>query len=70
MTAFITNNKQLLREADYDQVARKPHPVSRTFARRRLFPFFKRSLPFLTVNATIGNQAFIGDGCNIFSRLQ
>ena len=69
MTAFITNNKQLLSEADYDQIDRKPHPVSRTFARRRLFPFRKRSLPFLTVNATAGNQAFIRDRCNIFSRL-
>ena len=31
---------------------------------RRLFPFRKRSLPFLTVDATIGNQAFSYDRCN------
>ena len=37
--------------------------------RRRLSPFRKRSLPFLTVDATIGNQAFSHDGCNIFPRL-
>ena len=34
--------------------------------RRFLFPFRKRSLPFLTVNATIGNQAFSHDSSNIF----
>ena len=34
-----------------------------------LFPFRTRSLPFLTVNATIGNQAFSHDGCNIFPGL-
>ena len=34
-----------------------------------LFPFPTRSLPFLTVNATIGNQAFSHDGCNIFPGL-
>ena len=27
-------------------------------------PFRKRSLPFLTVDATIGNQAFSHDRCN------
>ena len=37
--------------------------------RRSLFPFRKRSLPFLTVNATIGNQAFSHDRCNIFPGL-
>ena len=37
---------------------------------RRLFPFRKRSLPFLTVDATIGNQAFCHDRCNIFSGLK
>ena len=31
-----------------------------------LFPFLKRSLPFLTVNATTGNQAFSHYRCNIF----
>ena len=31
---------------------------------RRLFPFRNRSLPFLMVEATIGNQAFSHDGCN------
>ena len=31
-----------------------------------LIPFRTRSSPFLTVNATIGNQAFSHDGCNIF----
>ena len=30
-----------------------------------LFPFRKRSLPFVKVNATISNQAFSHDGCNI-----
>ena len=34
-----------------------------------LFPFRKRSLPFLTVNATTGKQAFSYDGCNIFPGL-
>ena len=34
--------------------------------RRGLFPFRKRSLPFLTVDATIDNQGFRHDGCNIF----
>ena len=33
--------------------------------RRGLFPFRKRSLPFLTVDATIDNQGFHHDGCNI-----
>ena len=37
--------------------------------RRSLFPFHKRSLPFLKVDATIGNQAFSHDGCNIFPGL-
>ena len=36
---------------------------------RGLFPFRKRSLPFLTVDATIGNQAFSHDCCNIFPGL-
>ena len=35
-----------------------------------LFLFCKRSLPFLTVNATIGNQAFSHDSCNIFPGLR
>ena len=35
-----------------------------------LFPFCKRSLPFLTVNVTIGNQAFSHDSYNIFPRLR
>ena len=33
---------------------------------RRLFPFLKRSLRFLMVDATTGNQAFSHDRCNIF----
>ena len=37
---------------------------------RCLFLFGKRSLPFLTVDATIGNQAFGHDRCNIFPRLR
>ena len=37
--------------------------------RRRLLPFRKRSLPFLTVHATIGTQAFSHDGRNIFPGL-
>ena len=37
--------------------------------RRGLFSFHKRSLLFLTVDATIGNQAFTNDGCNIFPGL-
>ena len=32
-----------------------------------LFPFRKRSLPFVKVNATISNQAFSHDGCNIYT---
>ena len=34
-----------------------------------LFPFRKRSLPFLRVDATTGDQAFSHDGCNIFPGL-
>ena len=30
-----------------------------------LFLFRERSSPFLTVDATLGNQAFSHDGCNI-----
>ena len=39
--------------------------------RRNLFPFRKRSLPFLTVGVTISNQAFLSspDRCNIFPGL-
>ena len=37
--------------------------------RRCLFPFRKRSLPFLTVDAIIGNQAFCHGRCNICSGL-
>ena len=37
--------------------------------RRTPFPFRKRSLPFLTVDATIGYQAFSHDRCNIFPGL-
>ena len=37
--------------------------------RRGLFSFHKRSLLFSTVDATIGNQAFTHDGCNIFPGL-
>ena len=36
---------------------------------RHLFPFRKRSLPFFTVDATFGNQAFSHDGCNVFPGL-
>ena len=39
------------------------------YTRRRLFPFRKRSLPFLTVDAIIGNQAFCHGRCNICSGL-
>ena len=34
-----------------------------------LFFFSKRSLPFLTVDATLGNQAFSHDGCDMFPGL-
>jgi len=37
--------------------------------RRSLFPFRKRSLPFLTVDAIFGNQAFSRGRCNICSGL-
>ena len=37
--------------------------------RRRLFPFRKQSLRFLTVDATIGNQAHSHHRCNIFAGL-
>ena len=40
-----------------------------TLWRRCLFPFRKRSLPFLTVDAIIGNQAFCHGRCNICSGL-
>ena len=38
--------------------------VSDFTIRHRLFPFRKRSLPFLTVDAIIGNQAFSIAECN------
>ena len=37
--------------------------------RRGLFPFRKQAMPFLTVDAIIGNQAFSQDGRNIFPGL-
>ena len=37
------------------------------YRRRRLFPFRKQAMPFLTVDAIIGNQAFRHDRCNICS---
>jgi len=33
--------------------------------RQRWFPFRKRSMPFLTVDAIIGNQAFQNERCPI-----
>ena len=39
---------------------------SRRRRRRRPFSFSKQSLPFLTVDATIYNQAVGHDRCNIF----
>ena len=45
---------------------------NRQLNRRRwqpLFPFRKRSLPFLTVDTTVGNQRFRHDRCNIFPGL-
>ena len=35
-------------------------------ARRGLFPFRKQAMPFLTVDAIIGNQAFQNGRCYIF----
>ena len=32
---------------------------------RRLFPFCKQAIPFLTVDAIIGNQAFPNGRCHI-----
>ena len=46
-----------------------PAEIGFTLLRWRIFPFRKRSLPFLTVDATIGKQAFSHDGCNIFPGL-
>ena len=46
-----------------------PAEIGFTLLRRRLFPFRKRSLPFLTVDATIRKQAFSHYGCNIFPGL-
>ena len=34
--------------------------------RRSLFPFRKQAMPFLTVDAIIGNQAFQNGRCNIY----
>ena len=39
------------------------------WSRRSLFAFCKRSLPFLTVDAIIGNQAFCHGRCNLCSGL-
>ena len=36
---------------------------------RRNFPFRKQAMPFLTVDAIIGNQAFKNERCYIFSSL-
>jgi len=39
---------------------------ARLHCRDPLFPFRKRSLPFLTVDTTIENHAFSHDRCNLF----
>ena len=55
-----TQNDQNCVSEDWERVGR---------GSRRLFPFRKRSLPFLTVDAIIGNQAFCHGRCNICSGL-
>ena len=52
-------------------VVRSIYPATGSLSNHAyLFPFCKRSLPFLTVNVTIGNQAFSHDSCNIFPGLR
>ena len=46
-----------------------PAETGFTLLRRRLFPFRKRQLPFLTVDAAIRKQAFSLYGCKIFPGL-
>ena len=60
----------ILEDLQYDisYVLRYYNVVHQTW-RRGLFPFRKRSLPFLTVDAIIGNQAFCHGRCNICSGL-
>ena len=53
----------------FEAVALASLPALQSESRRRLFPFRKRSLPFLTVDAIIGNQAFCHGRCNICSGL-
>lgn len=43
-----------------------PRPQLKRLDRCGLFPFFKQSLPFLTVGAIIGNKAFSHNICDIF----
>lgn len=43
-----------------------PRPQLNRLVRCGLFPFFKQSLPFLTVGAIIGNKAFSHNICDIF----
>ena len=43
--------------------------ISPVYDRQGLFPLRKRSLPFLTVDATIGKRALSYDRCNIFTEL-
>ena len=42
------------------------YPKPKIVLAQRLFRFRKRSLPFLTIDATIANQAFGHVRCNIF----
>ena len=55
----ITVIPSLLVEVSHGKM--KNDRKKKDLCRPRLFPFRKRSLPFLTVDAIIGNQAFMID---------
>ena len=55
----ITVIPSLLVEVSHGKM--KNDRKKKDLCRPRLFPFRKRSLPFLTVDAIIGNQAFMTD---------
>ena len=62
--AILSDPKQLA-----SQLVARLYEVCQVLFRRGLFRFRKQSLPFLTVDATIGNQALSHHRCNILRGL-
>ena len=58
--AILSDPKQLA-----SQLVARLYEVCQVLFRRGLFRFRKQSLPFLTVDATIGNQTLNRNRCNI-----